>query len=132
MEELSPSDGQKPRPMSEKTMNIIAAQSNIEAFELVELTNKIQCEICHKYTSIAHIYSRCGSVLPSASEEVKKQIINKNIQNIDILMTSAFKIKKEQERGNKYGTSKNAQAHGKTEEAVTSVPKKKKKPQYHP
>ena len=49
MEELSPQVGQnKNQPMSEETKDIIVEQGNIEAFELMELTNKIQCEICYR------------------------------------------------------------------------------------
>ena len=41
--------------MSEETKSIIVEQGKIEAFELLELTDTIQCEICHKYLSVGHI-----------------------------------------------------------------------------
>ena len=52
MEELSLQDGQEP-PIDERRDNhIIVEQRSIEAFELTDLTNKIQREIGHRYTSV--------------------------------------------------------------------------------
>ena len=45
----------KTQPMSEETKSIIVEQGKIEAFEILELTDTIQCEICHKYMSVGHI-----------------------------------------------------------------------------
>ena len=67
-----PQDGQKNQPMSEDAKNIIVEQRNVEVFELMDLPDKIQCEICHKYTSVGHTQRYCGSILTSASEEVQK------------------------------------------------------------
>ena len=38
--------------MSEETKDIIVEQSNIEAFEWMELTDKIQYERCYRYMSL--------------------------------------------------------------------------------
>ena len=45
----------KTQPMSEETKSIIVEQGKIEAFELLELTDTTQCEICDKYMSVGHI-----------------------------------------------------------------------------
>ena len=70
------------------------------------------------------VFSYCGRVLPSASEEVQKQFVKHVIRNFDLLTASAFKSKKGAPLGNKYSTSKEPQDHGKAKNAVKSATKR--------
>ena len=113
--------------MSEQTTDIIiiVEQVNIESFEIMKQTNKIQRERCHKHMSIGHTQCYCGLNLPRASDEVQKQILKNVIQDFELLTTSAFNTKKGPSRGHEYGTSREAQKHGKANDALTSANKKR-------
>ena len=64
----------KNQPMSEDAKNIIVEQRNVEVFELMELPDKIQCEICHKYTSVGHTLNDIVVVfLQVPTKKFKKQ-----------------------------------------------------------
>ena len=44
-------------------LKIIKEQGNVEAFELLELTNKVHCTHCDRYVTSGHVYSCCGPIL---------------------------------------------------------------------
>ena len=71
MENLSPQDGRTSQPLSEETKDIIVEQGNIEAFELMELTDQIQCERCYRYMSVGYTYCHFACILAGASEDVR-------------------------------------------------------------
>ena len=66
----------------------------------------------------------CGRISSGASKEAQNQIGKNVIQNFDLSTTSAFKVKKGQSCGNKYGISKIAQDHGKANDALKAATKR--------
>ena len=52
----------------------IKEQGNVEAFGLLELRDKVQCEHCHKYMTSGNVHWQCGAA--------------------DLLTTSGFVLRK--------------------------------------
>ena len=72
--------------MSEDMKSIIMEHWNLEAFTTMEMTGKIQCEMCHRYMSVGHISCHCGRILAGASEDAEKQItknVNQELRSLD-------------------------------------------------
>ena len=60
MKELFPEDGKKFSPTSEETKTVVKEQGNVEAWELLELTDTVQCVQLHYFYDL---WSQCGRVL---------------------------------------------------------------------
>ena len=63
-------------PVRDEAKKVIKEQGNVEAFELLELTVKILCVHCHKYTTSCHDNCKCGRTLisPNRDPAIKDQI----------------------------------------------------------
>ena len=60
-------------------------QGNLEAHEILMITDTVQCKSYYNHTTSGHTYCNCGFILL-----VKKQVL-KNVMNcFSILTTSAF------------------------------------------
>ena len=55
MEKVFPEEGKKFKPISDCSRLIVQGQGNVEAFELRELSNKVQCEHSHKDMISGHV-----------------------------------------------------------------------------
>ena len=62
-EQFHDDDGKSCTSMREQSKKIIQDQGDVHAFELVELTDTIQCEHCHKNVTSGHIYYQLGRLL---------------------------------------------------------------------
>ena len=56
-------------PITDHIKKVIKEQSNVEAFQLLELTDKIQCTHCMRYVTSGHAKWQCGRVLVHANQE---------------------------------------------------------------
>ena len=67
MQALLPTDQQKYKPMDNCAKEQIMRQGNMEFFEIVKQTPKIQCTHCLQYTCAGHVYCPCGTELNFAT-----------------------------------------------------------------
>ena len=88
MEEFFPDEREIPTHQSKQ---IIKEQGNVEAFEILELSNKVQCQHCHKYVSSGHICCSCGRsiVCTNPSPVIVEQIQRDIRQKFELLASLA-------------------------------------------
>ena len=74
------------------TKQIITDQGNVEALELVDLTDKIQIEHYHQYVIAAHVYCTCGRLLKyeNLDPEIQSQVKRLGFKRYDLLTTPVF------------------------------------------
>ena len=53
---------------------MVEEQSNVDAHEILMITDAVQCRSCYKNATLGHTYCECGLTLPGVSEEVTKQV----------------------------------------------------------
>ena len=73
-------DDKEYQEMSQDAKDIVTEQGNREAYEILMITDTVQCKSCDSYTTPGHTYCKCGRMLPGASDEVKKQVLQ-NVMN---------------------------------------------------
>ena len=56
MQELFLEDGKSFTPMSEHAKTVIVDHFSVEAFELLKITDKVQCAHCHQHVTSGHVY----------------------------------------------------------------------------
>ena len=85
------------------TRQIIKDQGNVEAFELFELSNEVQCKHGHGYTTSSHVHCCCGRTFVYANPNlVIEEQIKRNVkQKFDLLTAAAFLHCKGWNRGRK-------------------------------
>ena len=91
MDELF-SGGVRFTPISECSKEIIMEQGNVEAFETLELSNKVQCEHCLMYVPSGHVFCGCGRAAFHTTPNIVivEQRQRKIKQKIELLKTPAF------------------------------------------
>ena len=95
--------------ISDHSKKTIKEQSNVEAFELLELTKKVQCTHGHRYKTSGHVYCYCGRTVVFA---------NKNHVKVRFPHETSLSSDKGPSRGSKFGTSTEQQERGKAKEAL--------------
>ena len=72
MQEFFPVEGKNFTRITDRPRQIMKEQGNVEAFEILELSNEVQCQHCHKYMSSGHVHRSCGR---SPVHTIPKQVI---------------------------------------------------------
>ena len=86
----TPNKDEMYQEISQGAKNIVTDQGKLEALEILMIKETVRCKSCHEYATLGHIYCKCGLVLPQASDEVKKQVLENVIICFSMLTTSAF------------------------------------------
>ena len=87
-----PEEGKTFAPISDRSRQIIKDQGDVEAFELLELSDKVQCTHCQRCVTSSHVCCSCERTLvylnpnPAIEEEIKRNMM----QKFDLLTTDAF------------------------------------------
>ena len=100
---------------SDHSKKTIKEQSNVEAFQLLELTKKVQCTHGHRYKTSGHVHYYCGRTVVFA---------NKNPVKVRFPHDTCFSADKGPSRGSKFGTSTEQQERGKAKEALRNCEEK--------
>ena len=77
MDELLINSNDAYKPMSDDALKMITEQGNVEAIELLELTDKVLSDHWLRYvSSTGHVCCDCGRALPLAinGSEIKSQV----------------------------------------------------------
>ena len=88
MDGLLPDGGAKLTPIRNRSKQIMKEKGNLEAFEILELSNEAECEHCPTYVSSGHVYCDCGRA--AQSPVIVEQLQRKIRQKFELLTTSAF------------------------------------------
>ena len=88
--ELFPNEGAKFTPISDRSKQSMNEQSNVEAFEMLELSNKDQCEHSLKYVPSGHEYFGCGREVVSSNQNpvIFEQLQLKICQKFELQTTT--------------------------------------------
>ena len=90
MADLPPNDDdQEYREISQDAKDNGKAQSNLEAHEILMITDTVHCKSCYSCATPGHTYSKCGLKLTGASDEVKDKFSTTS-SFFNKLTTSAF------------------------------------------
>ena len=82
--------------------DIVKQKGNLEAHEILMITDTEQCRPCYTYATPRHTSCKCGIILLRASEEVQKQVLKNGINWFNVLTTSAFVFKTGTQRVNNW------------------------------
>ena len=97
MQELLTEEGRTFTPISDQARKVIKEQSNVEAFELLELTDKVQCTHCHRYLTSGHVCCYCGRILVYTIQDpvIEDQTQRHAKQQFELLTTISLLLKQE-------------------------------------
>ena len=122
MTELSPkNDDKEYQDDSEDFKNIVKEQSNIEAHEVLMITDAVQCKTCYHCAIAGHTCCQCGQPNPRASGEVKKQLFKIAMNCFKKLTTIALVVKTVKPRRKTIGSSEIPQLHHEARDHFKSV-----------
>ena len=115
MQEFFPVEGMNFTRITDRPRQIMKEQGNVEAFEILELSNEVQCQHCHTYMSSGHVHRSCGlSLVHTIPKPVIVAQIQSNIrQKFELLTTPAFFVIRGPTRRRKWCLSQDPQEGGK-------------------
>ena len=119
--EESLSDFIEYQQISQDVKNIVKEQCNLDAQEMLMITNIVQCKSCYKYATPGYTSCKCGFVHPGASDEIKKQVPKDVMNFFSMLTTSAFVLKAGTSREKTVGRSEVSQLYHHTRVSITKV-----------
>ena len=96
MQEQFPEKGRQFTLISDQSDQIIKEQGIVEAFELLEFTNKVQCTHCQRYVTSGHICCCFGRahVYAHPNPVIAEQTRRSVKQQFELLTTPAFLLVK--------------------------------------
>ena len=105
--DLFPECGDRYKPTSDSAKQIIKYQGGIEAFELRELKDKIQCEHCHRYVSAGRLHCYCGRLLTyeDSGRVIQEQSQRCVQQRLELLKNPANKLRRGPGQGRGHGAA---------------------------
>ena len=107
--------------ISQDVKNIVKEQCNLDAQEMLMITNTVQCKSCYNYATPGYTSCKCGFILPGASDEIKKQVPKDVMNFFSMLTTSAFVLKAGTSREKTVGRSEGSQLYHLTRVSITKV-----------
>ena len=88
-------------------------QEKAEGFKLCEISEKVQCTHCLRYSAPGNIYCRCGTSNPQAQAdpETLEQTRKFNQERFDVFTIARFLVKTNLRSGNRYGSTADQEAY---------------------
>ena len=124
MDELLPDGGAKLTPIRNRSKQIMKEKGNLEAFEILELSNEAECEHCPKYVPSGHVYCDCGRAA-GQSPVIVEQLQRKIRRKFELLTTSAFFLIRGPTRGRPWSITAELVGRGKAEQSLNNSRRKK-------
>ena len=120
MKEPFPEDGKRCTHMSEEAKTVAKEQGDVEALELLELTDTVQCvqfQYIYDFLGTSVVNVDVSSKVKNPDLLIEEQIQHFLTQKFGLLTTTAFVLRKGPGRGRRYGISQEQQARGRAKDS---------------